>query len=69
MQDGGEARIWSGIQKVPGHSGMPLKGHEQFIQIPLAFVTQNHGSAIKYSKYRFLSYTSYRRLEINKTTS
>jgi len=40
MQDGGEARIWTGIQKVPGHSRMPLKGHDQFVQIPLAFVNQ-----------------------------
>ena len=41
MQNGEEARIWTGIQKVPGHSGMPLKGHKQFVQIPLTFVPQN----------------------------
>jgi hypothetical protein len=40
MQDGGGARIWTGIQTVPAHSGMPLKGHKQFIQIPLAFMPQ-----------------------------
>jgi len=39
MQEGGEARIWTGIQKVPGHSGMPLKGHDQFVEILLASVT------------------------------
>jgi hypothetical protein len=40
MQAGGEARIWTCIQKVPGHSGMPLRDHNQFVQNPLTFMTQ-----------------------------